>query len=208
MSLELPRLPLWVQALSDWSSFVSAFTRWYADFQIWWQKTVEAIENHELVQEGLISNLQTTTGELTIAQEQLEATQLAQANTTTVLTETIADVVAAQAAADTAQGTADTANASLANVNAAATYSATGIDLVSGAAYKINTIQVMGPRITGWGAPSGTLTRTTFAAYAGQTVSNPPTQAQVQAIDDHLKIVSERLAALVTDQITQGSIGA
>lgn len=52
---------------------------------------------------------------------------------------------------------------------------------------------------TGWGTPSGTLARTTFASYAGQTVSNPPTQAEVQAIDDALVIVSRRLAALITD---------
>jgi hypothetical protein len=51
----------------------------------------------------------------------------------------------------------------------------------------------------GWGTPTGTLARTTFAAYAGQTVSNPPTQAEVQAIDDALVIASRRLAALVTD---------
>lgn len=51
----------------------------------------------------------------------------------------------------------------------------------------------------GWGVPSGTLARTTFATYAGQTVSNPPTQAEVQAIDDALVIVSRRLGALITD---------
>lgn len=50
-----------------------------------------------------------------------------------------------------------------------------------------------------WANPTGTLTRTTFAAYAGQTISNPPTQAEVQAIDDHVKAMSERLAALITD---------
>lgn len=52
---------------------------------------------------------------------------------------------------------------------------------------------------TGWGTPSGTLARTTFASYAGQTISNPPTQAEVQALDDAVVIVSRRLAALVTD---------
>lgn len=51
----------------------------------------------------------------------------------------------------------------------------------------------------GWGTPSGTLARTTFASYAGQTISNPPTQAEVQALDDAVVIVSRRLAALVTD---------
>jgi len=52
---------------------------------------------------------------------------------------------------------------------------------------------------TGWGTPSGTLARTTFATYAGQTISNPPTQAEVQALDDALVIVSRRLGALITD---------
>lgn len=54
---------------------------------------------------------------------------------------------------------------------------------------------------TTYGLPTGTLARTTFATYAGQTVSNPPTQAEVQAIDDALVIVSRRLGALVTDLI-------
>jgi hypothetical protein len=50
-----------------------------------------------------------------------------------------------------------------------------------------------------WADPTGTLARTTFAAYAGQTVTNPPTQAEVQAIDDHLKVISQRFAAAITD---------
>lgn len=52
-----------------------------------------------------------------------------------------------------------------------------------------------------YGIPTGTLARTTFLAYPGQVVSNPPTQAQVQTIDDALLIVSRRLAALITDLI-------
>lgn len=50
-----------------------------------------------------------------------------------------------------------------------------------------------------YGLPSGTLARTTFATYAGQNISNPPTEAEVQAIDDALVIVSRRLGALITD---------
>lgn len=50
-----------------------------------------------------------------------------------------------------------------------------------------------------YGNPSGTLARTTFATYAGQTISNPPTQAEVQAIDDAVVIASQRLGALITD---------
>lgn len=50
-----------------------------------------------------------------------------------------------------------------------------------------------------WVAPTGTAARTTFATYAGQTISNPPTQAEVQAIDNHVKILSQRLKALIDD---------
>lgn len=65
-------------------------------------------------------------------------------------------------------------------------------------------LYVLQDQTAAWADPTGTLTRTTFAAYAGQTVSNPPTQAQVQAIDDHVKVLSERLAALVTDLRANG----
>lgn len=50
-----------------------------------------------------------------------------------------------------------------------------------------------------YGMPSGTLARTTFATYGGQVISNPPTQAEVQAIDDAVVILSQRLGAVITD---------
>ena len=50
-----------------------------------------------------------------------------------------------------------------------------------------------------WATPTGTFTRTTFAAYAGQTVDAAYTQAEVQTIDDTVKGLSERLAALISD---------
>lgn len=53
--------------------------------------------------------------------------------------------------------------------------------------------------IGGWGTPTGTLTRTTYATFAGQTISASPTQTEVQNIDDHVKILSERVAALISD---------
>lgn len=52
---------------------------------------------------------------------------------------------------------------------------------------------------TGWGTPSGTLDRTTFASYTSPAITNPPTQAEVQAIADALQDVSRGLAALITD---------
>lgn len=57
---------------------------------------------------------------------------------------------------------------------------------------------------SGWGAPTGTLSRTALAVYAGQTVSATYTQAEVQGIDDTLKQVSRTLAALITDLQSAG----
>jgi hypothetical protein len=56
---------------------------------------------------------------------------------------------------------------------------------------------------TGWNNPTGTLSRGTYAAYAGQTVSNPPTQAEMQTLDDAVKLMSQTFAAILTDAFTQ-----
>ena len=63
----------------------------------------------------------------------------------------------------------------------------------------INTFISTSNTQTGWGVPTGSLERTTFTTYAGQTISNPPTQAEVQVIDNNLRDVSKRLGALITD---------
>jgi hypothetical protein len=67
--------------------------------------------------------------------------------------------------------------------------------------------QVLATRRTGWTAPTGTATRTTFATFAGQDISATPTEVEVQAIDDHVKVLSERLKALIDDLTTHGLIG-
>lgn len=54
-------------------------------------------------------------------------------------------------------------------------------------------------KLSGWDTPTGTLERTTFATYTAPTITNPPTQAEVQAIANHLQVLSRRLAALVSD---------
>lgn len=51
----------------------------------------------------------------------------------------------------------------------------------------------------GWGTPSGTLARTTFAAYNGQAISAGYVQAEIVALDAAVVLVSQRLAALITD---------
>ncbi len=59
--------------------------------------------------------------------------------------------------------------------------------------------QVIGPRKTGWTVATGTANRGTFATFTPQTISNPPTQAQVQTISDHVVILSQRMKALIDD---------
>jgi hypothetical protein len=53
--------------------------------------------------------------------------------------------------------------------------------------------------IGGWGTPTGTLTRTTFATYAGATAGVLYDQTIMQNLIDAQKITSERLAALISD---------
>jgi hypothetical protein len=57
-----------------------------------------------------------------------------------------------------------------------------------------------------WSAATGTEARTALASYAGQTVSNPPTQAQVQTLDDAVKALSQHVVALINDLRSNGAI--
>jgi hypothetical protein len=60
--------------------------------------------------------------------------------------------------------------------------------------------------VTGWVAPTGTVSRDTFDADWTTTVSNPPTQAQVTAIRDQVIVLQKRLAALEQDSLSIGTI--
>lgn len=53
--------------------------------------------------------------------------------------------------------------------------------------------------VGGWGTPTGTLTRTTFATYGGATAGVLYDQTIMQNLIDAVKINSERLAALISD---------
>lgn len=65
--------------------------------------------------------------------------------------------------------------------------------------YKVGGNQVVGTRKTGWSAATGTALRTTFNASPTLTVSNPPTQAEVEAIRDYALNVGKRFKALIDD---------
>jgi hypothetical protein len=60
---------------------------------------------------------------------------------------------------------------------------------------------------TGWTAPTGAVSRATFNAGFTQTISNPPTQAEVQAVVVQLQVVTTRLAALELDLASLHLIG-
>lgn len=127
--------------------------------------------------------------------EQIEATVLA-------INENITDVSNALAAAIAAQATADTAqNAAI----AAAADAAAAQTTANGALLDLGT-KVSKSAGAPWDAATGTAARTTFATFPGQTISAPPTQAQVQAIDDHLVIVSRRMKALIDDLRTNEAL--
>lgn len=57
-----------------------------------------------------------------------------------------------------------------------------------------------------WALATGTVARTTFGTYAGQTVSVLYTAAEVQTIDDHVKVLSQRLAAVIADLKGNGAL--
>ncbi|QPQ55597.1 hypothetical protein IC614_03065 [Allosphingosinicella flava] len=50
-----------------------------------------------------------------------------------------------------------------------------------------------------WAAPSGASARTSVTAYTAPAISNPPTQAEVQALANALQEHSQAMVALITD---------
>ena len=54
-------------------------------------------------------------------------------------------------------------------------------------------------KLTGFTAATGTADRSTFATYTAPTISASPTQAEVQAIANHLQIISRHLKAMIDD---------
>jgi hypothetical protein len=63
-------------------------------------------------------------------------------------------------------------------------------------AYYINGTKVVSTRDIGWAVDIGATDKTARTVYAGQSVSAGYVQAEVQAMDDRIKILSEQNAAL------------
>lgn len=63
----------------------------------------------------------------------------------------------------------------------------------------VHTEAVARATFTGWAAATGTADRTTFATYTAPTASATYSQAEMQAVMDHMQILSRRIKALVDD---------
>jgi Tfp pilus assembly PilM family ATPase len=143
-------------------------------FHIWFDAFGKNIEAAVDGLDSAVLDIQTTQDELAVTQGELATAQAE-------LTVAVADIAAAQADIAAAQSEIVLIQTDVGTITA---------DLSN---------YVQKDQTAAWGTPTGTLTRTTFATYAGQTISAVPTQAEVQAIDDHVKVISERLAALISD---------
>ena len=81
------------------------------------------------------------------------------------------------------------------------------ISLNTGNAYKVNAVQVVAARVTGWTAATGTPARGAFAAAAAGTASVGYVQAELQGALNRIAALEARLAAYDADLRTHGLIG-
>lgn len=72
----------------------------------------------------------------------------------------------------------------------------------------IDGVKVVDNRDAGWTAATGTASKATFATHTSQDISAAPTEAEVQAIDDHLVVLSQHIKAIVDLLIAHGLAGA
>lgn len=89
--------------------------------------------------------------------------------------------------------------------------SATGVQSLASplsvtTSYSVGGTKVIGARATGWTAATGTALLGVFNANQTFTVSNPPTQAEVQAIANALIAARQRIKALEDMSRTHGLI--
>lgn len=92
------------------------------------------------------------------------------------------------------------------------------ISLATGEFYKVNLVQVVGPRETGWTADTGAASKAaaaTYAAGATLTFTDPPSAAEMSALATRLAAIEAALQAATEGKkavkdalILHGLIGA
>lgn len=90
-----------------------------------------------------------------------------------------------------APGALDTLNELATAINDDASFAATVTTALGGKLAKST--------FSTWVSATGTAERATFATYTAPTISASPTQAEVQALADHMQILSRRMKALIDD---------
>jgi ABC-type transporter Mla subunit MlaD len=154
--------------------------------QIWWQKVTEAIELHDETQDALLAELQTTQGQLTTSQAELAATQDQLAQTQADLADTIAALTGTQG--DVSSVSSDVGTLS---------------DRVTALEDPPPVRQDQTPT---WSALSGTELRGGGAVPASYAVSNPPLQAEVQAIAVDLVLALRMIKTMIDDLAGNGTL--
>jgi hypothetical protein len=87
------------------------------------------------------------------------------------------------------------------------TLDAAGLKLPASRAYYVNGNQVVGARITGWTAATGTASRGAFAAAAAGTASGSYTASELQGALDRIAAIEARIVAYDADLRAHGLVG-
>lgn len=81
------------------------------------------------------------------------------------------------------------------------------LNLPSGGAFQVNSVQVVNGRKTGWTADTGTDNRAAVATYTGGTAAAAYDQTEITGIKNALQAVSQQMKALKADLTSHGLIG-
>ena len=116
-----------------------------------------------------------------------------------------AELVNVDGRLDTAESDIDNLQADYVSKSAVSSQSlASPLNVVT--SYSVDGIKVIGTRQTGWTAATGTALLGAFNANQSFTVSNPPTQTEIQAIANALVANRQRTKALEDAMRTHGLI--